>query len=161
MAEHSGVSRRGVLQGAALAVGGAIVLPALTASSADAADAPAKVLPDKDGWLATMKVADLKNNSLHAVDGQPVALARGEKTVIALSTICTHKGCKVAPSKRDQSLFECPCHRARFDAQGDVKHGPAGSPLSRLAIRLKDGVIEVNVKTKVKADDKAGSIEVE
>lgn len=59
-------------------------------------------------------------------------IRRGGK-LYALSSICTHKGCKVRP-QADQS-FLCKCHKSTFDREGRVVSGPAPADLPRLAVK--------------------------
>lgn len=47
---------------------------------------------------------------------------RGEK-LFALSSICTHKKCRLV-AERDRSFY-CPCHGSTFDRGGKVLEGPA------------------------------------
>ena len=54
----------------------------------------------------------------------------------ALSLVCTHQGCTVKWSDPDRA-FVCPCHGARFDAEGKVARGPARLPLSRVPARVE------------------------
>lgn len=61
---------------------------------------------------------------------------RRNKQVFALSSICTHKGCKVRVAN-DQSFY-CKCHGSEFDRDGRVTQGPAKRNLPRLAVRLDE-----------------------
>jgi len=63
-------------------------------------------------------------------------LIRRADEVFALSSICTHKGCKVR-AQADQSYL-CKCHKSRFDPAGKVLNGPATVDLPRLKVKLSD-----------------------
>ena len=66
-----------------------------------------------------------------------------EATVLAYSDICTHAGCKVAPSGED---FKCPCHGSIFKgSDGTVVSGPAKAPLPRYAASIDGEWITVSV----------------
>jgi glycine/D-amino acid oxidase-like deaminating enzyme/nitrite reductase/ring-hydroxylating ferredoxin subunit len=59
------------------------------------------------------------------VDGKKIAAYRDEQgTVHALSPVCTHTGCIVSWNNEEKS-WDCPCHGARFDIDGQVLTGPA------------------------------------
>jgi Rieske Fe-S protein len=49
----------------------------------------------------------------------------------ALSTVCPHLGC-IVESTSDS--FVCPCHRSRFNKQGELLVGPATKPLQTLRL---------------------------
>lgn len=70
---------------------------------------------------------------------------RRTKQVWALSSICTHKGCKVRVA--DDLSFYCKCHHSMFDKDGHVTKGPAKRDLPRLPVAL-DGrehlIVEVH-----------------
>lgn len=51
----------------------------------------------------------------------------------ALSARCTHLGCAVHWNGAEQS-WDCPCHASRFDTEGNVLHGPAPTPLAKVAL---------------------------
>lgn len=55
--------------------------------------------------------------------------AAGE--VHALSPVCTHAGCIVSWNKAEKS-WDCPCHGARFDIEGNVLTGPASKELKKI-----------------------------
>lgn len=62
--------------------------------------------------------------------GEPSIVVRThERTVRALSAVCTHLGCIVKWDSTKQ-LLVCPCHAAFFDVNGNVAGGPAPSPLA-------------------------------
>jgi len=43
--------------------------------------------------------------------------------LFALSSLCTHKHCKL--DAEPNRTFYCPCHGSMFDANGKVTEGPA------------------------------------
>ena len=57
---------------------------------------------------------------------------RREKTLFALSSVCTHKGCKVRVA--DDLSFFCKCHKSEFDRDGHVTKGPAKRDLPRIPV---------------------------
>ena len=63
---------------------------------------------------------------------QGVFIIRRDKKVFALSSICTHKGCKVRA--QEDGSFLCRCHRSTFDRDGRVTKGPATRDLPRLPV---------------------------
>ncbi len=70
-----------------------------------------------------------------------VAVRTAEKSVSAVSAVCTHLGCIVRwdDGKR---LLVCPCHGAMFDVNGNVVGGPAPRPLVSYPTRIaQDEVI--------------------
>ena len=77
-----------------------------------------------------------------------VWLIRVTEGIYALSTICTHLGCK--PSWLDgEQKFKCPCHGSGFYKSGINFEGPAPRPLERFRIFLADdGQIMVDKSKK-------------
>jgi len=49
---------------------------------------------------------------------------------------CTHLGCSVRWAAKDQE-FICPCHNARFNADGDVLSGPPPTALTPVPISVQ------------------------
>jgi glycine/D-amino acid oxidase-like deaminating enzyme/nitrite reductase/ring-hydroxylating ferredoxin subunit len=60
---------------------------------------------------------------------------RPDGTLQALSARCTHMGCIVGFNDAEQS-WDCACHGSRFDLQGRVIEGPAGTDLA--AVELEE-----------------------
>lgn len=66
-----------------------------------------------------------------------VWIVRSLEGFYALSTVCTHLGCK--PSWLDgEQKFKCPCHGSGFYKSGINFEGPAPRPLERFRISLAD-----------------------
>ncbi|MCG3119463.1 MAG: Cytochrome b6-f complex iron-sulfur subunit [bacterium] len=73
-----------------------------------------------------------------------IALRRLEgKGLIALSTVCTHKGCEV---RLLPDALECPCHGSAYALDGAVVEGPATQPLQRFAVTENSEAIIIQVK---------------
>jgi Rieske Fe-S protein len=68
-------------------------------------------------------------------------LIHTESGFLASSLVCTHLGCTV---ERDAKEFACPCHGSRYDAKGNVMHGPAAKPLQPLRVEVSaDGKLKL------------------
>lgn len=79
------------------------------------------------------------------VDRRVVFLVRrsgGEVT--ALSSICTHLGCRVSWNA-DVEELQCPCHGGVFDRDGAVKAGPPPEPLAKVPVRVNGGQVLVQI----------------
>ncbi len=81
--------------------------------------------------------------SKYAADGvyaafshQGVFLVRRNGKLSALSSICSHKKCKLK-SQPDHSFY-CPCHGSAFDPEGHAKSGPAKVDLPVFATVVDD-----------------------
>jgi len=65
-----------------------------------------------------------------------IFVVRREKKVFALSSVCTHKGCKVRA--QDDGSYHCKCHGSTFDREGKVTKRPAKRDLPRLGVALDE-----------------------
>lgn len=66
----------------------------------------------------------------------------------ALSTRCTHLGCRVEYDQTRNELI-CPCHKSAYDVQGNRLRGPARSDLPALQfVQLENGALQVTVPIK-------------
>lgn len=69
----------------------------------------------------------------------------------AISSICTHLGCNV--NHVPGGGFACPCHGSRYDANGQVVHGPAPQPLAWFGLSLSSrGELVVDERRIVEPD---------
>ena len=69
-----------------------------------------------------------------------------EQEFVVFSRNCTHLSCPVlfSPGSR---WFYCPCHGGIFAQDGTPMLGPTNTPLYRYALRLRDGVIQIDLNS--------------
>ncbi len=147
---HEGSTRRRFLAtvvntvqaliGATLAfvLGGAVVGPSflrrreswLKAASLDA-------LNEGEPTPVTVRVAR-QDGYTQTIERQVVFLVKSGDSVSALSSTCTHLGCRVSWDKDAQQL-KCPCHGGVYDRTGAVIAGPPPAPLASLMTRIDNG----------------------
>ena len=63
-------------------------------------------------------------------------------TFVGFDMTCTHLGCT---TNLQSQVFVCPCHASRFDANGDVVHGPATFPLRQLTVTYDSGTNSITI----------------
>jgi Rieske Fe-S protein len=133
--------------GATLAflLGGAVVSPAFRKRAAAWWPAAAlDDLPDNEPTPIAIRVTREDGYS-QVVERQVVFLVKtGATDVTALSSTCTHLGCRVSWNADDQTL-KCPCHGGVFDRTGAVKAGPPPAPLQRLDTRIEGDRVMVQI----------------
>lgn len=72
------------------------------------------------------------------VEGKKIAAYRDDQgEIFALSPVCTHAGCIVNWNGEEKS-WDCPCHGARYDINGQVLTGPATLSLSKIDLESHD-----------------------
>jgi len=79
------------------------------------------------------KLSELRPGDSAIVDseGETFAAYRAPNgELFAVSSVCTHLGCKVHWNSMETS-WDCPCHGSRFRPDGTVIEGPAFAPLKR------------------------------
>ncbi|HEY4196778.1 MAG TPA: FAD-dependent oxidoreductase [Mucilaginibacter sp.] len=73
------------------------------------------------------------------IEGQKIAAYKDEEgNIHALSPLCTHAACIVNWNSAERS-WDCPCHGARYDIDGDVITGPATKDLLKITLQQRDG----------------------
>lgn len=152
------LNRRDFLKVSSGAVAGAASVPvivtgtAVSVTSGDAAAASA-MYPVLD----VARLADLEPGSSvlfsYPDDASPAMLLRlseaaesgvgDDRSVVAFSILCTHKGCPVS-YKAERGLLICPCHWSTFDPAklGSLVIGQASTSLPRIELKLNDGVVQ-------------------
>lgn len=142
--------RRRFLVAAALAAtsgAGAATAEAVSTLSAERCDADLTAVPGT--WQTVVDAAGLAEGDVLPFDLTTVAgfVQQRDGHLTAVSGYCTHQGCRLTICDSGQRLV-CPCHGATFTPDGtplERLHGHRTlAPLPRLAVRLKDGRIEVH-----------------
>jgi nitrite reductase/ring-hydroxylating ferredoxin subunit len=89
------------------------------------------VLPQTDsGRMALDAWEILQQKGNGPVYRKGLWLVRDELGWYGLINTCTHLGCRPVLEASGKELV-CPCHRSRFNLQGEVLRGPAVRPLKR------------------------------
>jgi 3-phenylpropionate/trans-cinnamate dioxygenase ferredoxin subunit len=104
------------------------------------------------GWHAVSVPDDAIEGALVAarIAGYSVVLVRAGGRWHALADECTHTGC---PLSEDGELVDgvlvCNCHGTEFElATGAVIEGPADGPLDTYAVRVVEGLVEVEIQER-------------
>jgi cytochrome b6-f complex iron-sulfur subunit len=88
-------------------------------------------------------------NTVTAFRGGRFYLARLEDGgFMALSLRCTHLGCSINWEENKKS-FVCPCHSSSFSIDGDVLNPPAPKALDYFPVKIENGIVKVDVGTKL------------
>lgn len=74
--------------------------------------------------------------------GDPVYVLEQDGAFIALSPICTHRGCTV---DIEGPRLVCPCHGSTYQRSGEVVKGPAERPLQALGVSADGRMLVVDV----------------
>lgn len=111
-------------------------------------------------WRSVGKVEDFKIGETVAVgfqDASPLPWAGvtannaawlrrdSAEEFIAFAVNCTHLGCPVR-WLQEANLFMCPCHGGVYYKDGKVAAGPPPRPLTRYAVRVRGGQVELQTR---------------
>ncbi len=129
----------------AVILGGSILSPSAARRRENLLPAAALVdLPENEPTAVTIRIAR-DDGYAQIVERQVVFLVRsGNGSVSALSSECTHLGCRVSWNGESQAL-ECPCHGGVFDRSGTVTGGPPPAPLAKLEARVDGDRVLVRI----------------
>ena len=78
------------------------------------------------------------------VERQVVFLVKSGDSVKALSSTCTHLGCRVSWNAESEQLL-CPCHGGMYDRTGKVVGGPPPAPLATMPTKVDGDQVLVQV----------------
>lgn len=73
---------------------------------------------------------------------EPIYVLATGADFVAVSPICTHRGCTV--DVHGERLV-CPCHGSTYDRAGRVLKGPAQRPLTRYAVTRQANLLVIQV----------------
>ena len=101
--------------------------------------------PGAEEFLLVGTIQELQDTGfLLDKNSHAIVFQDSNNQVLAVSSLCTHRGCTVEWRKASNILF-CPCHDSEFAVDGQVLDGPADTPLSTYEIKEEDGKILVKV----------------
>lgn len=143
--------RRSVIKGLAL-TGAAVVagssLPGLAQAMFDKSieiGALSKLAKDYDS--IPFALADSTKAILVRVPAPKEAMLKmghvvksGKVYLSAYALVCTHNGCMPA-APNAEGILVCPCHGAKFNADGTVNKGPAKKALAGIKLKVKAGKV--------------------
>ena len=89
------------------------------------------------------KVTDFKVGEIIPFRKERIFILRTEGGFLAISAICTHLHCVVNWNEMLKK-FECPCHGAKFNLNGEVLEGPPPRPLDLYKLQLVAGNVVVD-----------------
>lgn len=126
-------SRRKFLSTSAKIIGGAMLLPLVSACGKTEA---------VDGKIS---IYDIPDDSIAiAYPEDKIIISRVGASVYALTNVCTHLG-ETIDFRDDLNKISCPLHGSKFDLTGEVVKGPADSALQRFkAIITTDNKVKVD-----------------
>ena len=89
------------------------------------------------------KVTDFKVGEVIPFRKERAFILRTEGGFLAISAICTHLHCIVNWNEMLKK-FECPCHGAKFNQNGEVLEGPPPRPLDLYKLQIVAGNVVVD-----------------
>jgi nitrite reductase/ring-hydroxylating ferredoxin subunit len=106
--------------------------------------------PPED-FVAVLPEAELPENQLRRVDanGMPVLLVRRGERIYAIAETCAHLGGPLSEGNVEDASVRCPWHGSRYSLEdGRVLEGPSVHAQPVLAVRVRDGQIEVRASDR-------------
>jgi Rieske Fe-S protein len=136
---------QGIIGGTvAVLLGGAVIGPSfLRRREAWLKAAALDALNEGEPTPVTIRVTR-QDGYTETVERQVVFLVKSGDNVKALSSTCTHLGCRVSWDAEAKQL-KCPCHGGVYDRTGAVISGPPPAPLPSLSTRIDGDQVLVQV----------------
>jgi hypothetical protein len=94
-----------------------------------------RISPEKIDGLSELAHGEAK---VVKFEGETVAIYKDENGGIhALNPVCTHAKCVVGWNRAEKT-WDCPCHGARYNIDGEVLTGPARRGLERIDLQKEE-----------------------
>ncbi|MGF1490578.1 MAG: ubiquinol-cytochrome c reductase iron-sulfur subunit [Prochloraceae cyanobacterium] len=99
-----------------------------------------------EGFTVIGTTAQLREKGSILNEDLEVIVVRNPETeaIVALNSVCPHKGCNVEWDAEDNNL-ECPCHDSEFALDGKVLEGPAKEDLAVYEVKQEEDSILVKI----------------
>jgi cytochrome b6-f complex iron-sulfur subunit len=91
------------------------------------------------------KVSDFKIGGVVPFRKEKTFVVRLEGGFLAISSVCTHLHCIVNWNELTKR-FECPCHGAKFNEEGEVLAGPPPRPLDLHKLEIAAGNVVIDAE---------------
>lgn len=110
---------------------------------------PQALVADAGRWYDVAAVDELSEGQMRpfAAGGVVGYLVVDGGRLYAISSICTHMGCRLKPAQSGGGLF-CLCHGSEFRKDGTVVSGMALESLPRIDIRVEGGRVYAHGTTE-------------
>lgn len=96
-----------------------------------------RLLAEDELWVGEMRSV--------VVRGEPLLVVRHEAGVCVYRDRCPHQGYPLSQGKLDGGIITCRVHRHSFDAASGAGINPPSPCLSRLAARIEQGQVLVEL----------------
>lgn len=98
-----------------------------------------------DGFVRVMRLDELPPGRIALVlrDGVQLAVTRAGDELFAVVNECTHAGTSFERGRAAACQLTCPMHGARFDLRSGACLNAPYRPLTRHAVRVVDGYVEI------------------
>ncbi len=94
------------------------------------------------------KASDFKIGEVVPFRREKTFIVRLEGGFLAISSVCTHLHCIVNWNELTKR-FECPCHGAKFNEEGEVLEGPPPRPLDLHKLEVAAGNLVIDTETVI------------
>ncbi len=113
---------------------------------------PRRKGPKTETVFVAGKVSDFRVGELIPFRKEKAFILRTEGGFLAISAICTHLRCIVNWNEVEKK-FECPCHGAKFNQNGEVLEGPPPRPLDLYKLQIHAGNVVIDRATLIERSE--------